>query len=106
MTITRKVISRMQWWTSPTSSTKGLHSTALSKSLSQTYAKVRPSLQKLFSEAFPCYCAVPEAVPWSWSVVTHIEGAVYQSVTLESPFLSKIITLFIAPRPHTHFQIT
>ena len=53
MTITRKVISRMQWWTSPASSTKGLHSTALSKSLSQTYAKVWPSLPKLFSEAFP-----------------------------------------------------
>ena len=53
MAITRKVISRMQWWTPPTSFAKGCHSTALSRSLDETYAELKPNLVNLFSEAFP-----------------------------------------------------
>ena len=49
MAITRKVISRMQWWTPPASPAKGRQSTALSRSLGQTYAEVEPNL---FSEDF------------------------------------------------------
>ena len=52
MAITGKVISLMQWWTPPVSPGKGRHSKALSRSLDQTYAKVGPSLTKLFSKAF------------------------------------------------------
>ena len=52
MAITRKVISRMQWWTPPASPAKGRQSTALSRSLGQTYAEVGPSLPNLFSEVF------------------------------------------------------
>ena len=74
----------MQRWTPPALPAKGRLSRALSRSLGQTYAKVGPSLRKLFSEAFQCYCSLPEAVPWIWSAVTHIEGTVCQSVTLVS----------------------
>ena len=52
MAITRKVISRMQWWTLHASPAKGHHSIAPSISLGQTYAEVGPSLPNLVTEAF------------------------------------------------------
>ena len=86
MAITRKVISRMQWWTPPASPAKGLHSTALSRSLGQTYAEVgraQPA-KPGYRGFFPCYCALMEAVAWSWSVVIQLDGDLCQSVTLVS----------------------
>ena len=46
------------------------------------------SLPELLSEAFPCYFSVTEAVPRSWCVVTDIEGAICQSVTVVSLLMS------------------
>ena len=86
MAITRKVIFRMQWWTSRASPAKRRHSTA------DPSGKLMPrsdrACQSCFLRLFPCYCAVTEAVLGSWCVVTHIEGAICQSVTLVSLLMS------------------
>ena len=78
----------MQWWTPPSKPTKGRHSTALSISLGQTFAYIGPSLPNMVTKAFSlllcCYEAVSEAILRRSSIVTQLEGEVYQLVTLVS----------------------
>ena len=72
----------MQLWTQPALPAKSHHLTALSRSVTKLLPRLVQACQNWLLWLFPWYCAVTEAVPRSWCVVTHLESAIYQSVTL------------------------